>query len=158
MVLSRSPARDLACWWGILFVVRLVRSTAFGTDTDDPQQMLGNLETVTRSHGVLQSFQFSGVELNDLSAFGTDHVIVMLVLIVVLVMRPAIAKAHFTCEASLGKELERTIDRGLPDTWIFLLDQSVKIFVGQVFFCTQENIQNEVTLCRAFQPLLLNVP
>ena len=74
-----------------------------GADSDHPQQVRSQLELVLCGHRVLESFQFRRVELNDLAAIGTNHVIVMLVLVVVFVVRASIAKANFARQARVGQ-------------------------------------------------------
>ena len=54
-------------------------------------------------HCILNRLQLWGIELDDLSAFGTDHVIVMLVFVVMFVVRAPISKANLTCEPRLSK-------------------------------------------------------
>src|SRR5437667_3977532 len=74
-----------------------------GADSDHAQQVRSQLELVLCGHRVLKSFQFRRVELDDLAAIGTDHVIVMLMLVVVFVVRASIAKANFTRQARVGQ-------------------------------------------------------
>src|SRR5688572_32550140 len=72
--------------------VLFLRAPAVGADADDPQEVLRDLEPVFRGHRVLERLEFSGEKLDDLSAFGTDHVIVVLMFVVVLVMSAPVAK------------------------------------------------------------------
>jgi len=65
-----------------------------GADPDDAQQVLGHLKTVLRRHRVLDCLELGGKELDNPATLGTDHVVVMLMLVVVFVMGDAVAKAH----------------------------------------------------------------
>ena len=84
---------------GLRLRILLHRAAAVDADPDNPEQMLGDLEPVFRRHRVLDRFELRGEELDDLPALGTDHVVVMLVFVVVLVMRAPVAEPHLTCEA-----------------------------------------------------------
>lgn len=108
-------------------------------------------------HLILNCFEFCREELNDLAALGTDHVIVMLMFVMVFIVRATVAKAHFARESGFSQNLERAIDSSLADRWVFLLHESIKIFIREVFFGAQKNLQNEVALGGTFQPVLLNV-
>ena len=135
----------------------LSRALALSADTDHAQQMLRDLEAMLGSHGVLECFQFGRKELDDSAALGADHVIVVLMFVVVFVVRAAVAKTNFAREARFGQELERAIDGGLADGRVLSLHQPVEVFDREMFFGTQKNIQNQVTLRRTLQPPLLDV-
>lgn len=96
--------------------------------------MLGNLKPVLGGHRVLDGFQFRGEELDDLAALGTDHVVVVLMFVVMLVMRASVAKPDFARESCFGQEFESAIDGRLPYAGIFFLHEPVEIFVGEMFF------------------------
>ena len=106
----------------------LSRALALGADTDHAQQMLSDFEAVLGSHRVLERFELSRKELNDLAALGADHVVVMLMFVVMFVVRAAVAEADFAREPGFGQELERAIDGRLADGRVFSLHQPVKIF------------------------------
>ena len=125
-------------------------SPAIGADADNAQQMLRDFEPVLCGHRVLYRFQFSGIELDDLATFRTDHVVVVLVLVVVLVMRAAITKANFARQARLSQKFERAIDRRVTNGWVFLLHQAIEILAREVLFGAQKDIQDQVTLGRSF--------
>ena len=80
-------------------------AAALDADTDDAQQVLRNLKLMLGRHRVLDGFEFRREELDDLAAFRTDHVIVMLMFVVVFVVRASVAEAHFTRESGLGQDL-----------------------------------------------------
>ncbi len=126
-------------------------------NSDDPQEVLGHLETMFCRHRVLNRFQLRRKELDDPAALGTDHVVVVLVFVIVFVVSDAIAKANFAREPGFGQKLQRAIDSGLPDAWVFLPDQAIKIFAGEVCFRAQEDFENQVALRRALESLLLNM-
>jgi len=130
---------------------------ALRADTDDPQQMLRDFEVMLRGHRVLNGFELGREELDDAAALRTDHVIVMLMFVIVFVVRASVAEAHLAREAGLSEQLERAIDGRLADGRVFFFDELVEVFVREVFFGTQKNIQNQVTLRRSLQPLFLDV-
>jgi len=133
------------------------RRLAFGADTDHAQQVLRDFEMMLRGHRVLDGFELGRKELDDAAALRTDHVIVMLMFVIVFVVRASVAEAHLAREAGLSEQLERAIDGRLADGRVFFFDELVEVFVREVFFGTQKNIQNQVTLRRSLQPLFLDV-
>ena len=135
----------------------LSRTPTVRANANDAQQVLRNFKPVLCGHRILQRFEFRREKLDDLAALGTDHVIVMLMFVIMFVVRTSIAEAHFTGESGFSQNLERAIDGSLADGGVFLLHESIKVFIREVFFGAQKNIQDEVTLRRALQPVLLNV-
>ena len=72
--------------------------------------------------------------------------VVMLVLIVVLVVRTSVAKPDLTRKTSLSQELESSVNGSLSNAGIFLLNEPVEIFVGEVLFSAKKNVKDEVAL------------
>ena len=79
-------------------------AAAIDADADYAQQVLRNLKLMLGRHRVLDRFEFRREELDDLAAFRTDHVIVMLMFVVVFVVRASIAEAYFTRESGFGED------------------------------------------------------
>src|SRR5687768_9171598 len=119
--------------------------------------MLRDLEVVFRGHFVLQRFEFGGEKLDDLAALRTDHVIVMLMFVVVLVVRTSVAEAHLARESGVGEDFQGAINGCLPDGRVFLFYKLIEIFIRQVLFGAEEHVEYEVTLGGTLEPLLLNV-
>ena len=132
-------------------------AAAIDADADDAQQVLRNLELMLGRHRVLNGFEFRREELDNLAALRTDHVIVMLMFVVVFVVRAPIAEADFTRESGFSQDLQGSIDCGLANSWIFFLYELIKIFVRDVIFSAEENVEDEVALGGAFHPMFLNV-
>ena len=107
----------------------LPEALAVGADTDDAQQVLGNLETMLSRHCVLQRFEFRRKEFDYLAALRTDHVIVMLMFVVMFVVRPPVAEADFARESRFRKQLERAIHGRLSDGRVFFFNELIEIFV-----------------------------
>ena len=110
-----------------------------------------------RGHFVLDGFQLRRVKLNDLSALGADHVIVMLVLVVVLVVGAAIAETHFAGESRIGQKPERSIHRRLADVWILFAHEAMQVLTRHVTFGAQKDVENQLALGRTLETLLLDV-
>jgi hypothetical protein len=132
-------------------------AAAIRANTDYAQQVLSNFKPVLRSHSILKSFELGGEEFDDLATLRTDHVIVMLMFVVVFVVRASVAKAHFTRESGLGQNFQRSIDSSLTDGWIFFLHEAVEIFVGEMIFGAQEDIEDQLALRRTLESLPLDV-
>lgn len=119
--------------------------------------MLRDLEVVFRGHFVLQGFEFGGEKLDDPAALRTDHVIVMLMFVVVLVVRTSVAEADFARESSIGQDLEGAVNGRLPDGRVFFFYELIEIFIREVIFRSQEDVEYEVTLGGTLEPLPLDV-
>jgi hypothetical protein len=147
---ARDSGRFLS---GLLFLC----AATIGTDTDDPKQMLCDFESMFRSHCVLDRFEFGRKEFDDLSAFGADHVIVVLVFVVVFVVRAAVAKTNLARQAGIRQQLQCAIDGCVANGGIFLLHESIEIFAGEVLFLSQKDLKDQIALGGALQSLFLNV-
>jgi hypothetical protein len=119
--------------------------------------VLCRLKTIFGGHSILYGFEFGGKELYDLAATDTDHVVVVLMLVIMLVVSAPVSEAHFSRQSGFGEELERAVNGGLADGLVFLLDQPVEVFARDVLFRAKKDIQDEVALRRAFQPRTLQV-
>jgi hypothetical protein len=97
-------------------------------------------------HLVLKSLDVRREELDHLPALSTDHVIVMLVIVMMLVIGLVVAEAYFTSKSRLGQKLKSTIYGRMADRWVLFLDKPMKVIRGQVLLGTQERFQNYVTL------------
>src|SRR5438874_7461013 len=128
-----------------------------GADSDHPQQVRSQLELVLCGHGVLESFEFGRVKLDDLAAVRADHVIVMLMFVVVFVMRPSIAEANLARQTRVSQQPECAIDRGLANRRVLFTHQTIKVLTGHVAFGVQKHVENKIALRRALETLLLDV-
>lgn len=45
----------------------------------------------------------------------------------------------------------------MSNAWVFFLDQPVEVFAGKMFFGAEEDIQNQIALGGALEPLPLEV-
>jgi hypothetical protein len=80
------------------------------------------------------------------------------VLVVVLVARAAVAEAHLAGQSGLDEELERAVDGRVADSRVFLLDEVIEVFAGEVLLGAQEDFEDEVALRRALEARVLDVP
>jgi len=119
--------------------------------------MLRQLKSMLRRHCILNRLELRRIEFDDFAALGTDHVVVMLMLVVVLVMRAAIAKPHLTSQAGFRQYAQGPINRRLTDSGVFFAYQTIKVFARHVSFSFQEHFEDQITLRSALQPFLLDV-
>ena len=91
---------------------------------------MGHLKFVFCGHRILQRFELLRIELDDLPALRTDHVVVMLMFVVVLVVSAVITKTNFTREARFREEFQRSVDGRLADPGVFFLHETIQVFVG----------------------------
>jgi len=82
----------------------------------------------------------------------------MLVFVLVFVVSASIAKADLARESCLSQKFERSIDGCLAHARIFLLYETIEIFVGEVFFTAKKDVENQVALSGALESFFLNVP
>jgi len=121
-------------------------AATIGTDSDDPEQMLRDFELMLRCHCVLNRFEFSREEFDDLSATGADHMVMVLMLVVMLVMRAAVTEADFSGETGIRQKFQRSIDGGLADIRIQFAHQAIEIFARDVTLCAEKYFQDQVAL------------
>jgi len=137
--------------------VLFLRAPAFSADPDDTQEVLGNFKLMFCGHRILNCFEFSREEFDYLAALRTNHVIVVLVFVVMFVVRAPIPKANLTREPRLSKELQRSVDGSLTHRGIFLFDQPIEIFMGEMLFGAKKYMEDQVSLRGTFQPFFLDV-
>lgn len=132
-------------------------ATALRTQADYSEQVLAHFELVFRRHRILDCFELRGKEFNDLATFGTDHVIVMLMFVVVFVVCAAVPKPNFPRKSRFSQYLQSSIDGCLSNCGVFLLHQAIEVFAGKMFFRSQKYIQNKVPLRGTLKSFLLKV-
>ena len=79
------------------------------------------LEIKVVRHLILKRLDLRRKELDDLTAFGADHVVMVLMFEVMLVVGFVVAKADLTGEASLGKEVQSAVESRLYDCRVLFL-------------------------------------
>jgi len=146
-----------ACGPGCMRSLFMFLTAAISTDTNHPQKMFGQLKFMFGGHRFLNCLQLRRVEFNNLPAFGANHVVMMLVLVIMLVVRAAIAKPDFPCQSRVRQQAQRAIYGSLPDRRILGPHQLIEVFTGNMTLSAQEHIENQVPLRGAFQALLLNM-
>lgn len=142
---------------GLLLSRFLCGAATLCAEPDDAVQVLSNLKMVLGRQLILKRFKFGRKEFDDATALGTDHVIMMLMLVIVFVVSEPIAKANLARQPGFREELQRAIHRGLTDAGVFFFDQTIEIFTREVLLHTQKRVQNEVALGRPLEPLFLNM-
>src|SRR5436305_14732041 len=124
---------------GGLFRGRVVLASALCADAEDSERMLRGGKLILGDDGVLYGLKLCGVELDCHAAFGTDQVVVVRVLVVVLVARATVAETNLARKSRLDQKLERAIDGRVADAWVFRLDEMIEVFARKMLLCTQEH-------------------
>jgi hypothetical protein len=71
---------------------------------------------------LLQLADFRGKEFDGAAAIGAHHVVMAAAVVLMLVAGDAVVKGDFAGEATFGEQFEGSIDGGVADAGIFLLD------------------------------------
>jgi hypothetical protein len=85
-------------------------------------------------------------KLDRTSTFRANHVVMAAAIVLVLVAGNAIVKGYLTGQAAFGEEFERAVDRGVSDTSVSFLHQSMEFVGGEMVVRFQEGAQNRVAL------------
>src|SRR5512146_1166065 len=101
---------------------------------------------------VFQLLDLRRKELHRGSAPGTNHVMVVASIVLVLVARNTVVKRDLAGESALGEQLESAVHGGESDLRILLLHQPVKFVGREVIASLQERAQDRIALASMFQP------
>jgi hypothetical protein len=118
----------------------------------DPQAMMGRLKAIGRRNLVLFLLDQFAVEFDQLATIGTDQVVVMLVIELVLVPAPTVAQPFLTRQTTLPQQFERSIDRRETDRRIFRFDLLVEIFGTEMALGLEKDAEDQVTLTSPLVP------
>ena len=113
---------------------------------------MGRPETKVVRHLVLQRLDLCRIELDHFTAASTDHMIVVLVVVMMFVVCPVVAEPGLASKTGVSQKLERSVDRGMSDRRILSLHQPIDVFAGKVFFITKEHFQYQIALRRTAEP------
>ncbi len=82
----------------------------------------------------------------------TDHMMMVAAIEAVLVRDHAIVELNLGGQATLRKQFEGTVDRGVADGCVVFLDQPVQLFSGKMATRRQKNAQDCVPLRTLLEP------
>ena len=114
-------------------------------------------KTEVACHLVLQRLYLGREEFDDFAAFGADHVIVMLVVVMMLVVGLVVAESHLTRKAGFGQKFERAVNGRVADRRIEFVNEPVKVLARKVLLGAQKCFEDKIALPRPAQPGGLNV-
>ena len=100
----------------------------FAANTPQPKAVMGRQKIEVVRHLILQGFDFRRIELNDLAARGTDHVVMMLVIVMMLVVSFVVAEPDLTRESGIRQKLKRSINGGMANRRILALNEPIQVF------------------------------
>ena len=119
--------------------------------------MAGGEVVVFASDFLLELSHFLRKEFHGTAATGADHVMVAAAIVLMLVARDTVVEGDFGGESALGEKLQGTVDRGVTDTRIFFLHQTVQLVGGEVVARFQKSAENCVALGRLLQADVLEM-
>ena len=116
-------------------------------------------EVVAAADFLLQLADFRREKLNRTAAIGADHVVMTATIVLVFVAGDPVVKSHFAGQAAFRQKLERSVNRGISDAGVLLLDQPMKFIGGKVVAGLEKRAQNGVPLGSLFEanPLQMTV-
>ena len=85
-------------------------------------------------------------KLDRTSTFRANHVVMAASIVLVLVAGNAIVKGHLAGQAAFGEQFERAVDRGVSDTCVSFLHQSMEFVGREMVAGFEEGTQNRVAL------------
>src|SRR5712692_4387491 len=77
----------------------------------------------------------------------------MLMLVIVLVMRAAIAESRFAGQPRISQKLQRAINGSLSDVRVPFAHQAIEIFPGHMTLRAQKHFQDQVALRGSLEAL-----
>lgn len=110
-----------------------------------------------RRHLILQVLDLLRKELNDLSAFSADHMVVVLVIEMMFVVGLVVAKTHFASQAGVSKKFECSVNRRMAYRRIFPMHQEIEVFTRKVLLCLKEYLEDQISLGCPSQSSALNM-
>jgi hypothetical protein len=78
---------------------------------------------------LLELTDFRRKEFHRTSTLGANHVVVAAAVVLMLVPGDAVVERYFAGQATLGQQLQGSIDRGVTDPGVFFLHEAVQ-FIG----------------------------
>lgn len=105
-------------------------------------------EAISAGDLFLKSFDVFILEFHDLPAGGADEVIVVSLVghVIILGLRAEVASLG---QSYFAKEIERPVNCGKTDMWVFFRKLPIHLFRGDVLIL-QEHVQNVLALSREF--------
>jgi hypothetical protein len=110
---------------------------AAGTESVEFQLVGVDGEAVFPSDFFLKMFDVAVLELDDFAAARANEVIVVSLVgdVVVVRLRAEVASLR---QPGFAEEIERSVDRGQPDVRVFLREQTVHLFRGDMFVLKED--------------------
>jgi len=117
----------------------------------DLEGVAGGRELMLAANVVLNVLDLGGKKLNGDATLGTNHMMVVAAIVLVLVARDAIVERHLAGQAAFRQKLQRSVYRREPDAVILLLDQPIEFVRGKVVMSVEEGAQNGIALARLLE-------
>jgi hypothetical protein len=114
-------------------------------------------ESISPSDGVLQLFDSRLRELGDFGALKANQMVVVAHTVRKLVASETIPEPPLARDSAFGEELERSIDRGVPNTGLFRAHLSEKLLDAHVTVGLQKRLDDQRALVGRSQPLARHI-
>ncbi len=146
----RNSESGLACVW--------VLSLAGLAGSQDLETVAQGLEVKLVSYAALHFFDLGREEFNGVTARGADHVVMRAAIQAVLVTRHAVLKIYLEGQPAMGEQLERSIDGGVADGGIRLLDEPMQVLGTEVVVGIKEHFEDAVSAGAVLKAFFAEVP
>jgi hypothetical protein len=127
----------LACGW--------VLSLAGLAGSENLEAVAQGLEVKLVPDAALHFFDFGREEFNGVAARGADHVVMGPAIQAVLVTHHSILEIDIEGQPAAGEQLERSIDGGVSDGRICLLDEPMQVLGAEVIVGIKEDFEDAVS-------------
>ena len=117
----------------------------------DLEGMAGSEVLVFASHLAFDALDVGGEKFDRAAALGTDHVMMVAAIVLMLVAGDAIVEGDFAGQAAFGQKLQRAVYRRKADALILLAHQTVEIVRGEVVSGVEEGAQDGIALTGVLQ-------
>lgn len=101
---------------------------------------------------ILLAFDYFTIELDQISAFGADQMVVMLMIVHMLISHAAIAKAFLPRQATFRQEFKRAVDSSEADTRVCGLDPLIQLLSTRMALSIEKHIEDQFALRSPFEP------
>ncbi len=108
-------------------------------------------------HLILKVLNIRREKFDHFSAFGTDHMVVMFVIVMMFVVSLIVAKSDLASQSGLGQQFEGSINSREPNAGIELVYERIQVLACKMLFGSEKRLKDQIPLSCTSQPGILNM-